>query len=87
MVFAVKKVKKKCEICGKEFEYNSYGNVLSEQLHTIYDIKTGELIGYEVGNRFICKDCLPRLIGWVVKMYKLKEGAFDALMKWILEGD
>jgi len=71
MVFAVKEVKKKCEICGKEFEYKTFGeNMDFSPTHEIHDIDNGKLIGIHIMNHFICKDCSSKLIKWIVEEYK-----------------
>ena len=81
MVFAVEKIKKKCKICGREFEYNSVGERLTELFNESVDIDNGNVVGVELGKHFICKDCFPEFISFYIDSYKhhkriIKEAKF-----------
>ena len=70
MVFVVEKIKKKCEICGKEFEYNSVGERLTDLFNEIVDIENGDVVGIEIAGLFICKDCFAEYIKFSTDFYK-----------------
>jgi len=64
--------KQKCEICGKEFEYATYGEPV--------DAETGKSVGVEMAGTFICNECFPKLVRWAIRKYKMGDLRGDTLI-------
>jgi len=79
VLFVAEKKKQKCEICGKEFEYATYGEPV-DILHSVHDAETGKLIGVEIAGIFICSECFPKLVRWAVRKYKMGDLRGDTLI-------
>jgi len=69
MVFEGLKEKLKCEICDREFEFETIG-IPRNIIHEVRNLKNGETIGIMLGGYFICKDCFGDVVAYIISLYR-----------------